>query len=177
MDIRARAKITSRFRTPMLMLGTMVFGLGLSPSPSPRAVDGSDITDLVVRYRGKIVLLNFWATWCPPCAHEFPELVKVEKQYRGRGVVIISVSVDFPDEIGTKLLPFLEKHQPGFEVYIKEDGDLNQFTRAIDPGWKGTIPATFFYTRQGESSVKRYSEMTRQEMVRILEALLEDPIP
>jgi thiol-disulfide isomerase/thioredoxin len=166
----------------LLAVGAAILALGSGAQVSAesevaRHVDASDVMELVAGQKGKIVLLNFWATWCPPCVREFPELVEVEKAYRDRGVTVISVSADSPDKVEKELLPFLEKHRPEFEVYIRKAGDSVTFTRVIDPDWKGTLPSTFFYDRRGKPYVKRYSEMTRPEMEKILEALLEEPVP
>ena len=54
----------------------------------------SGLTDLLAKNKGKVVMLNFFATWCPPCRMEIPELVKMHKKYEGKDVVIISLSVD-----------------------------------------------------------------------------------
>jgi thiol-disulfide isomerase/thioredoxin len=166
----------------LLTVGAALMALGSSThvggKPAvARHVDASEVMEIVAKQKGKIVLLNFWATWCPPCVREFPALVEVEKAYRDRGVAVISVSADSPHKVEKELLPFLEKQRPEFEVYIKKDGDIVTFTRIIDPDWKGTLPSTFFYDRRGKPYVKRYSEMTRQEMEKILNALLEEPVP
>jgi thiol-disulfide isomerase/thioredoxin len=161
----------------LLAVGVSFLGLGFISSDAPRLVDASDVLELVAGQKGKVVLLNFWATWCPPCVREFPEIVEIENEYGGRGVAVISVSIDFPDKMEKELLPFLARHRPGFEVYLKKDGDIVTFTRTIDPEWKATLPATFFYDRRGRPSVKRYSAMTRSEMERILNALLDEPFP
>jgi len=161
--------------------GLLVFaatGLKVREAPrqprQPRQVDASGITSIVSQQRGSVVLLNFWATWCPPCLQEFPEIVALERKYRKRGLVIISVSADSLDRTETDLLPFLAKHEPGFEVYIRKGDDPDAFTRTIDPEWKGRLPATFFFDRQGRPSVKRYSQMRRDELDRIVEYLLSD---
>ena len=161
----------------LIAIGVSLLALGSTAADSPRFVDASDVKELVASREGEVVLLNFWATWCPPCVREFPELVEVEKRYRNRGFAVISISIDFPQKMEKELLPFLEEHQPGFDVYLKKDGDVTAFTRSIDPEWKGTLPATFFYDRRGRPSVKRYSEMTGPEMERILNALLDEPAP
>jgi thiol-disulfide isomerase/thioredoxin len=160
-----------------LVVGATALMCSLAASNPPRPVDVSDIKAIITHQRGKVVLLNFWATWCPPCTREFPDLVEIEQQYRNQGLVVVSVSADSPEKVDSDLVPFLEKYRPGFEVYFIRTQDLGQFFRLIDPQWKGTIPATFFFDREGNTSVKRYSEMTRGEMGRIVDALLDEPVP
>ena len=155
-----------------LLVQSLVLAAATRVRPVP--VDAVDILSLIGDQRGQVVLLNSWATWCPPSIHEFPEIVAVEKDYRSRGVAVISVSADYPDRMDSQLLPFLEKHRPRFPVYIMRTDDADRFVRTIDPEWSGTIPATLFIDRKGKFSVKRYSRMNRGEMERILEALLEE---
>jgi len=166
----------SLLRADTLLLTTsMLFAVSGSSLEPIQTVDASDTLSLVSQQRGKVVLLNFWATWCPPCIEEFPDIVAVEKDYRDRGLVVISVSADFPEKKESELRPFLEKHKPRFPVYIMRTTDPNSFVRKIDPEWTGTLPSTFFFDREGKSSIKRYSKMSREEIERILEALLDEP--
>ena len=152
--------------------------LALAQAPareSLRPVDAPDILEIIRQHRGQVVLLNFWATWCPPCIVEFPEIVSLERAYRDRGLVVVSVSADFPSQIDSKLLPFLHKHRPSFPVYLKQTDDVDEFIRLIDPEWTGAIPATFFFERDGGVASKKFSVMTHEEMVRVVEGLLGDP--
>ncbi len=118
---------------------------GLKSHETPRIVNADDIASVVSQHRGRVVLLNFWATWCPPCLQEFPEIVAVEREYRKRGLVVVSVSADSLDRVETDLLPFLDEHQPGFEVYIRSDDDPEAFTKASRSGLEGrSFPLLFF---------------------------------
>jgi thiol-disulfide isomerase/thioredoxin len=76
-----------------------------APSLEGKAVRLSD-------YRGKVVLINFWATWCGPCIHEIPWLIELQEKYRERGLVILGVSMD--EEGKSVVAPWLEKQR--FEV-------------------------------------------------------------
>src|SRR5580704_18781688 len=70
---------------------------GVSMDPPRAALVLKDASGERVRlsdYRGKVVVLNFWATWCAPCRDEIPMLVEMEKEYRSRGVVFIGASLD-----------------------------------------------------------------------------------
>ena len=84
----------SLLRADTLLLATsMIFTIPGFSSETIRPVDASDITKLVSQQRGKVVLLNFWATWCPPCIEEFPDVVAAEKDYRNRGLVVMATAI------------------------------------------------------------------------------------
>jgi thiol-disulfide isomerase/thioredoxin len=144
---------------------------------APRLVNANEIKDLVYQQSGRVVLLNFWATWCPPCLVEFPEIVAFEKAYRARGLAVISVSGDSPKRVDSDLLPFLEKHPSDFPVYVMNTDDVEAFMHRIDPEWNGTLPATFFIDRKGDVAFKRFAAMSREQMQRALEYLFEEPEP
>ncbi|HEX9723302.1 MAG TPA: TlpA disulfide reductase family protein [Vicinamibacteria bacterium] len=144
---------------------------------APRLVDANEIKDLVRKQSGQIVLLNFWATWCPPCLVEFPEIVSLEKAYRRRGLAVISVSADSPQRVDSDLLPFLDKHRSDFPIYVMETNDVEAFMHRIDPEWNGDLPATFFIGRKGDVVIKRFGAMSREQMERALEYLFEEPEP
>ncbi|MEO8513530.1 MAG: TlpA disulfide reductase family protein, partial [Ignavibacteria bacterium] len=99
---------------------------------------------------GKTTLVNFWATWCPPCVKEFPELVKLYKDYKDKDFKLIFVSLDDNSEVQSKLIPFLKKHDVDFVSYhadFKKPEDLIDF---IDKSWQGEIPYTKIYDKEGK---------------------------
>jgi thiol-disulfide isomerase/thioredoxin len=156
------------------MAAPLLAVLALAGSGAVTEVDADDIRRLVEAQRGQVVLLQFWATWCPPCVTEFPQVVALAKNYRRRGLSVVSVSADQPDEIESHLEPFLSKHQPGFPVYLRRTADPKKFLQRIDVDWKGEIPATFFIDRAGRTAVKRFSPLTLEEMTATVEGLLEN---
>ena len=80
-------------------------------------------------YKGKVVLLNFWATWCVPCASEMPLLGEMQKQYKGK-VVVIAASIDDPLD-RNKLEPFLRKHKArNLKLMVGP-----RWTRSLKLGW------------------------------------------
>jgi thiol-disulfide isomerase/thioredoxin len=113
-------------------------------------VDAKGLAAAIASQRGKIVLVNFWATWCVPCREEFPDLVRLEKAYRARGVSVIGVSIDLPKDM-PKIEKFLSANAPDFPNYIKRvGGDDQDFIESVDPKWGGELPFTAVYGRDGK---------------------------
>ena len=93
-------------------------------------------------FKGKVVLLNFWATWCPPCRREIPDFVALQKQYGDKGLVVIGVSVD---EGGAEVVkPFVKKMGINYPIVL---GD--QKTAAAYGGIQ-VVPTTFVIDKTGK---------------------------
>ncbi|MEO5719116.1 MAG: TlpA disulfide reductase family protein [Chthoniobacterales bacterium] len=98
-------------------------------------------------FKGKVVVLNFWATWCPPCRREIPDLVALQKQYAGKGLVIVGVSLD---EGGpATVTPFVKKMGINYPVVM---GD--QKTAAAYGGIE-VVPTTFIIDKTGRIAAVR----------------------
>jgi thiol-disulfide isomerase/thioredoxin len=109
--------------------------------------------------RGKPVVLNFWATWCGPCAAELSMLAEMEKEYGGRGAVFIGASMDDAKTAG-KAPAFLAEHHVGFPIwYGATADDLDQFKLG------NAVPATAFLDAEGRI-VARILGQPRPEEVR-----------
>jgi thiol-disulfide isomerase/thioredoxin len=118
------------------------------------------------KYRGKIVVLNFWATWCKPCQEEMPMLVQEESSYRNRGVVVIGVSLDKPGD-ESKVRAFVAKYQVGFPIWL--DGSADDLDRwKLGPG----VPATAFIDPNGKIAGRVMGEMRKPSLEHRLEWLL-----
>jgi thiol-disulfide isomerase/thioredoxin len=113
------------------------------------ATDGASLVKAVAAHRGKVVLLNIWATWCGPCVKEFPDLVKLHETYRDRGLVIITASLDEPED-RAKVVSFLEAHRADFPAYSRKGGSVEQFMGPVDRKWPGAIPTTYLFGRDGK---------------------------
>jgi len=104
---------------------------------------------LVEKHRGKVLFINTWATWCVPCKEEFPDLVRLKDYYRDSDVVFIGISVDFPDEIESKVKPFLYSQQINFPIYVQDFKDPTNLIDLLNTSWRGAVPATFIYDKLG----------------------------
>jgi thiol-disulfide isomerase/thioredoxin len=115
-------------------------------------VDAKGLVQVVARQRGKVVLVNFWATWCEPCRQEFPDLVRLQKALGPRGLQVVGISTDFASAIPAAE-KFLAEQRPTFPNYRKKSGgDDQDFINAVDKVWGGELPFSVLYDRSGKKS-------------------------
>ncbi|MEM7187507.1 MAG: TlpA disulfide reductase family protein [Bacteroidota bacterium] len=89
-----------------------------------------------------VYVINFWATWCKPCVKELPAFEKVGETYKDRSVEVVLVSLDFPEHLDSRVVPFIAHHELQSEVVLLDDPDANYWISAVDKKWTGAIPAT-----------------------------------
>jgi thiol-disulfide isomerase/thioredoxin len=103
----------------------------------------------VMTPNGKPLLVNFWATWCDPCREEFPDLVKIDHQYKGK-IDFITVSLDDVENISTTVPKFLTAMKSEMPPYLLKAADENTFIASIAKDWQGGMPFTALYSATGE---------------------------
>lgn len=144
---------------PTLLSTLGVAGLLLSSGapaapagPDVQGTTGAGVKKAVASYRGKVVVANLWATWCEPCVEEFPDLVKLYNAYKSRGVVLVSVSLDEPDD-RAKVAEFVRKQGAAFPVLMRAAGseNLEAFIDPLDKKWSGAAPTTYIFDRSGKA--------------------------
>src|SRR5258708_19485062 len=114
-------------------------------------------------YKGKVVLLNFWATWCGPCKVEIPAFVELYTQYKDKGLVIVGVSVDDSPE---QLQAFMKEYRMNYPVL--------QITPALHTPSRPLYgyPTSFFVARDGSICVKHLGPATKEQFEKEIKALL-----
>lgn len=85
-------------------------------------------------------VVNFWATWCAPCVKEMPFFEKLNAE--NKNVKVVLVSLDFKDQYGSKLVPFVTSRRIKSEVVMLTDKEYNKWLPLVDKDWSGSIPAT-----------------------------------
>ena len=140
------------------MLAALFLSAGAAAAPDGNApklageLNAKGLADAVAARHGRVVLVNFWATWCVPCREEFPDLARLEKAYRDKGLAVLGVSIDSAKDLPA-IDKFLGKVKPEFPNYRKASGgDDQDFIEAVDKKWGGELPFTVLYGRDGKKA-------------------------
>lgn len=138
------------------------------------ALRGASFQDLAGKprpladWRGKILVLNFWATWCSPCLEEIPMLSAVRELYVSNGVEIIGIAVDQV----SKVMEFSDKMQIRYPLLIAGADGLELMRRAGNSA--GGLPYTVFLDREGTLVRRKLGTLERQELEAAIAALLKN---
>lgn len=112
-------------------------------------IDAEGIKKIVANPTEKYRLINVWATWCGPCAVEFPDLVEINRMYRNRPFEFIAISVDDSDQ-GEAVLQFLKKEHASNLNYHYNSSDRDALVEAVDSQWQANLPYTLLIAPGGE---------------------------
>lgn len=169
-------KITLRFLGCVVLIGLCWLPLRAQETTPPadepielvlRGMDGAE--QRLSEHRGRIVVLNFWATWCVPCREEMPMLVRLQQQYRSRGVVVIGPSADAP-ETQAKIAPFLSELKIQFPIWV------GATTAHMEQLALGTaLPATAVIDRDGRIVGRILGPLDQTDLRARIGWLLADP--
>lgn len=119
----------------------------------------------LVDFKGKVIVLNFWATWCVPCKTEIPEFVDLQKQYEPQGVQFIGISVD---DTAAKLRPYISEHSMNYPVLQgkSNEGVLDAY------GPVSVMPTTFLIKRDGNVCKRYQGAVTKDVLEHELKSLV-----
>jgi thiol-disulfide isomerase/thioredoxin len=138
-----------------------------TPAPELKAQDLSGATKTLADYRGKVVLLNFWASWCPPCLREMPSMERLRMKMAGRPLAIVALdSAETADEVNA----YLSKMKLGFPILLDPDGSNTKRWKVF------ALPTTFLLDASGRV---RYvltgpTEWDEGEALAIIESMLAE---
>ena len=132
-------------------------------------IDTEALKGLLTQQREHPLLVNFWATFCDPCRDEFPDLVKIDKDYRPRSLEFVTVSLDDFSDIKTGVPKFLDSMKAKMPAYLLNVSDPEPAINLLDPRWQGDLPATFLFNEKGEVVYKHIGRVNTAELRQAIE--------
>lgn len=142
----------------------LTFFAALSPAQEIEKIGVAELEEIIASQENVLHVVNFWATWCPPCVTELPYFEKLSKEYQGKGVKFILISLDFPSQIESRLIPFLKTNKITADVRVMTDLDYNSWIEKVDGSWQGNIPVTLFFNNAEKIKYFHPSELTEKEL-------------
>ena len=127
-----------------------------------------------IKPNGKPLLVNFWATWCDPCREEFPDLVKLDADYKGK-IDFITISLDELSEINRDVPKFLVEMKAEMPTYLLKVEDESVAIGSITKDWQGGLPFTILYNEKGEITYFRQGKVKTDALRGEIEKLIFKP--
>lgn len=137
------------------------------------AIDTEALKTMLTEQRERPLLVNFWATWCDPCREEFPDLVKIDSEYRPGAMDFVTISLDDFSDIKTGVPKFLGSMKATMPAYLLNVSDPEPAIEFVDQGWSGSLPATFLYNANGEVVYKHFGRVDPNELRAAIDKLVK----
>ncbi|MDT4288104.1 TlpA disulfide reductase family protein [Methylomonas sp. MO1] len=128
--------------------------------------DLTDTPQSVTQWQGKILIINFWATWCPPCLKEIPEFIKLQDEYKDQGVQFVGIAIEEKQPVED----YLKRIKINYPVLIGGEGATmlaQQLGNVIN-----TVPFTVIINQQGQIVHHQLGELTREKVLEVIDPLL-----
>jgi peroxiredoxin len=138
----------------------------IAPDFTLQTVDGRSVS--LSDYKGKVVVINFWATWCPPCVREIPRLVRVADTYKDQGLVMLGINTTFQDD-AAKVARFGRDQNISYPILLDSQGAASQKYPSH------LMPTTYLIDREGKIVHTKVGEVDEAALMEQVEALLAHP--
>lgn len=158
--------MTRRQSLAALAGASVAVGLTAQPKKLP-LMNEAGYLKLLAGAKGKVLLVNFWATWCVPCREEMPALAKLEARLKAKGLMLVTISADEPEDDATAQA-FLKKSGITVPSYLKQAANDEKFISSIEGKWSGALPALFLYDKAG----KKANSFIGETDLKVLEAAI-----
>lgn len=152
----------------VLLCGTISF---CADAQEIKVIRFDELEQLTKQSESKVIVVNFWATWCKPCLEEIPSFKTISEKYRLKDVTLILVSLDFARDV-ERVKAFATRKEISNHVVLLNEPDYNSWIDKIDPSWSGALPATVLLTKTEKEFYEKKFE--GDELEKRVEALLNN---
>lgn len=150
--------------TGLVLLTLLLTSSRLLPAQEIQVIKFDQLHQIITDKNAPVRVINFWATWCAPCVKELPQFEDLLDKYKNSPTEVILVSMDFVQNLDSKVKKFAEKKNLKSKLYLLDETDYNSFIDRIDPSWSGAIPATLIMDARNEKRTFLEKEFTEGEL-------------
>jgi thiol-disulfide isomerase/thioredoxin len=162
-----------RGRPAALLAATLLLACGaVAAAPGARLADAAQFTQELDALRGKVVMLNVWATWCAPCLKEVPDLLAIEKELAAEGFVLLGLSIEEAADLD-RVESFRQKYFPSFRTLVRDGPSMDTVVSVVDPAWNEIVPTTYIIGRDGRLVTRLQGKKTHEEFRAAARAALD----
>jgi len=148
------------------MVGSSKPAINTKPLFTAQLINPQGVKQDISQYQGKIIVLNFWATWCPPCREEMPELSALYQEYKNKNVVVLGVALDDLASVIT----FLKSSPVNYPIYISENEGVDLGTELGND--QGVLPYTVIIDTDGNVIKTFFGRINKQLLESTIKTLL-----
>lgn len=125
----------------LVIAGSNLHAKGQQPV---RLINLDQLMEVIEKDPESRYVVNFWATWCAPCIKELPHFARLQEEYKDKQIKVLLVSLDDPEELTGRVVPFAENRKLRLPVFLLNESDPNIWMPRVSSKWTGAIPATLF---------------------------------
>ncbi|MEN7546384.1 TlpA disulfide reductase family protein [Rapidithrix thailandica] len=155
----------------LFILGFICWNSTLA-QPEVKVIKMEQLEAMINHTSGKTYVINFWATWCAPCIKELPDFEKARDTFKSKNVEFILVSLDFANQLESRVIPFVKRKNLKSRVVLLDETDYDTWIGRIDPDWEGAIPATLVVNSQSQQRKFFPKGLTYDDLVKILQSFI-----
>ena len=141
----------SRLNYILLVIGLLFFANSFAQKSEIQVLNFKSFEAKLNFSNDTTYIINFMASWCPPCLKELPAFEEIKQKYKDEKFKMLFVSFDFPEDIEKSLIPVIKKFKISSEVIVLDEPDANSWINKVSQDWSGSIPATLVFNSQSRS--------------------------